>query len=79
LPDTGRFGDLLKGLVFDDEVMDWVSEALHQSHAAEKRFGEKVLFLIQKAESKRKAPIAGFRVFELNVEARNTDCYFFVQ
>jgi len=32
------FADLLKGLVFDDEVMDWIVDALHQSHADEKRF-----------------------------------------
>jgi hypothetical protein len=32
------FADLLKGLVFDDEVMDWIIDALHQSHADEKRF-----------------------------------------
>jgi hypothetical protein len=31
------FADLLKGLVFDDEVMDWIIDALHQSHADEKR------------------------------------------
>jgi hypothetical protein len=30
--------DLLKGVFFDDEVMDWVIEALHQSHADQKRF-----------------------------------------
>jgi hypothetical protein len=24
------FADLLKGLVFDDEVMDWVVDALHE-------------------------------------------------
>jgi hypothetical protein len=36
---------------------------------------KKGLFLIQKAESKRKASTVGFRVFELNMEAWNTDCY----
>lgn len=25
------FADLLKGLVFDDEVMEWVVDALHQT------------------------------------------------
>ena len=35
---VGRcFADLLKGLVFDDQVMDWIVEALHRSHADEKR------------------------------------------
>ena len=28
------FADLLKGLVFDDEVMDWIVDALHQSHGS---------------------------------------------
>jgi site-specific DNA recombinase len=37
------FADLLKGLVFDDEVMDWVTEALHQSHADEKRFRDEAI------------------------------------
>jgi len=35
------FADLLKGLVFDDQVMDWIVDALHQSHADEKRSSEK--------------------------------------
>jgi hypothetical protein len=26
--------------VFDDQVIDWIIEALHQSHADEKRFRE---------------------------------------
>jgi len=35
------FADLFKGLVFDDQVMDWIVDALHQSHADEKRSSEK--------------------------------------
>jgi len=31
------FADLLKGLVFDDQVMDWIVDTLHQSHADEKK------------------------------------------
>jgi hypothetical protein len=27
------FADLLEGLVFDDQVMDWIVEAFHQSYA----------------------------------------------
>ncbi|MGH9907490.1 MAG: recombinase family protein, partial [Pyrinomonadaceae bacterium] len=41
------FADLLKGLVFDDEVMDWVTEALHQSHADEKRFRDEAIARLQ--------------------------------
>ncbi len=32
-----QFADLLKSLVLDDEVMDWVTEALRQSHSDAKR------------------------------------------
>ena len=46
------FADLLKGLVFDDEVMDWVTEALHQSHADEKRFRDEAIALLQAEHSK---------------------------
>ncbi len=38
------FADLLKGLVFDDEVMDWIVDALHQSHADEKKFRRDAIF-----------------------------------
>ncbi len=43
---------MLKGLVFDDEVMDWVSEALHQSHADEKRFRDEAIARLQAEDSK---------------------------
>src|ERR1700675_417406 len=46
------FGDLLKGLVFDDEVMDWASEALQQSHADEKRFRDEAIARLQAEHSK---------------------------
>ncbi len=32
-----KFGALLGWLAFDDEVMEWVRDALHQSHADERR------------------------------------------
>ena len=32
-----HFTDLLKGLVLDDEVMGWVTEALRQGHSDAKR------------------------------------------
>ncbi len=46
------FGDLLKGLVFDDEVMDWVIEALHQSHADEKSFRDEAIARLEAEHSK---------------------------
>jgi hypothetical protein len=46
------FADLLKGLVFDDEVMDWIVEALHQSHTDEKRFREDAVTRLQEEQSK---------------------------
>src|SRR6202008_3332619 len=41
------FADLLKGLVFDDEVMDWVVDALHQSHADQKQFREESIVRLE--------------------------------
>lgn len=45
------FADLLKGLVFDDQVMDWIVDALHQSHADEKRFRRDALARLQDEQS----------------------------
>jgi hypothetical protein len=41
---------ILKGLVFDDQVMDWIVEALHQSHADEKRFREDAIIRLQEEQ-----------------------------
>jgi len=46
------FGELLKGLVFDDEVMDWVVDALHQSHADQARFREEAIARLQSEQTK---------------------------
>ena len=46
------FADLLKGLVFDDEVMDWIVDALHQSHADEKRYRRDAIARLQDEQSK---------------------------
>jgi site-specific DNA recombinase len=46
------FADLLKGLVFDDQVMDWIVDALHQSHADEKKFRRDALARLQDEQSK---------------------------
>jgi hypothetical protein len=47
-----RLADLLKELVFDDQVMDWIVEALHQSLADEKRFREDAITRLQDEQSK---------------------------
>ena len=46
------FADLLKGLVFDDEVMDWIVDALHQNHADEKKFRRDAIARLQDEQSK---------------------------
>jgi hypothetical protein len=46
------FADLLKGLVFDDQVMHWIVDALHQSHADEKRFREDAVTRLQEEQTK---------------------------
>src|SRR5882724_493130 len=46
------FADLLKGLVFDDEVMDWATDALHQSHTDEKRFRDEAIARLQTEHGK---------------------------
>jgi site-specific DNA recombinase len=38
--------------VFDDQIMDWIIEALHQSHADEKRFREDAITRLQDEQSK---------------------------
>jgi hypothetical protein len=65
------FADLLKGLVFDDQVMDWIVEALHQSHADEKRLKEDAITCLQEEETKIQNPLDRYTmigVFELNME-----------
>jgi hypothetical protein len=47
-----KFGELLKGLYFDDEVLEWVTEALRQSHEDEKRHHDEAIARLQ-AEYKK--------------------------
>ena len=47
-----QFTELLGRLQFDDEVLDWVREALHASHADERREHEEAIKRLQ-AEHKR--------------------------
>ena len=42
-----RFGELLEGLAFDDEVLGWVREALRESHGDERRFHEEAIGRLQ--------------------------------
>jgi site-specific DNA recombinase len=42
-----RFADLLKGLMLDDEVMAWMTEALRQSHEDERRYHEEAITRLQ--------------------------------
>ena len=46
------FADLLKGLIFDDEVMDWIVEALHQSHSDEKRTRQEAIARLRVEQTK---------------------------
>ena len=38
--------------MFDDQIMDWIVEALHQSHADEKRFREDAISRLQEEQAK---------------------------
>ena len=42
-----QFTDLLKGLVFDEEVIDWVREALRESHADEQQLRSEAVARLQ--------------------------------
>src|SRR5262249_27894196 len=42
-----RFADILKGLVFDNEVMRWVTRALREIHGDERHFHEKAIARLQ--------------------------------
>lgn len=43
-----KFGEILEGLVFDDEIIAWATEALRQSHADEKRYRDEAISRVQK-------------------------------
>ena len=42
-----KFGALLSQLAFDDDVLDWVRDALHDSHADERREHEEAIELLR--------------------------------
>ncbi len=43
-----QFGEMLKDLHFDPEVLDWVREALRASHADEKQYHDEIIAELQK-------------------------------
>ena len=47
-----RFADLLKQLSFDDEVIEWVTRALRESHADEKRAHDEAIARLQAEHTK---------------------------
>jgi hypothetical protein len=61
------FADLLKGLVFDDQVMDWIVEALHQSHADEKRFREDAIVRLQEEQARFRTGLIAYTMIGLTV------------
>jgi len=62
----GQFTELLGRLRFDDEVLEWVREALHASHADERREHEEAIERL-KAEHKRlQARIDGMYIDKLD-------------
>jgi len=66
------FADLLKGLVFDDQVMDRIVEALHQSHADEKRFREDAITRLQEEQTKFRTALIGYTMIGLTVLSNQT-------
>ena len=61
-----RFGDLLKGLVLDDEVLGWVTEALRQSHQDEKRHHEEAIARLQADHSRLQGRLDAMYVDKLD-------------
>jgi len=46
------FSGILKDLTFDSEVMNWIVEALHESHVDEKDYHDKAIALLQEEYAK---------------------------
>jgi site-specific DNA recombinase len=61
-----RFADLLKGLVFDDEILEWVTEALRQSHVDEKRYHDEAIARLQAEYSRLQNRIDAMYVDKLD-------------
>lgn len=52
-----QFTEVLKDLSFDEEVMSWISEALHESHIDEKDYHEKAIDDLHKEYTKLQSRI----------------------
>jgi DNA invertase Pin-like site-specific DNA recombinase len=61
-----RFADLLKRLAFDEEVLNWVTEALRQNHDEEKRFHDEALGRLQAEYSKLQSRLDAMYVDKLD-------------
>ncbi len=61
-----RFGGLLKGLAFDAEILDWVREALRESHEDEKRHHEEAITRLQAEYRRLQARIDAMYVDKLD-------------
>ena len=67
-----KFGALLGGLAFDDEVLDWLRDALHESHADERR--EQELPLIGYALSTTGSRTAFMQLTSINSTVSSVPC-----
>ena len=61
-----RFADLLKQLTFDDEVIGWVTKALRESHADEKRAHDEAVARLQAEHTKLQNRIDAMYVDKLD-------------
>lgn len=61
-----KFGELLSRLQFDDEVIGWVSEALLQSHAEEKKAHEEAIARLQAEYTRLQARLDAMYVDKLD-------------
>ncbi len=43
-----RFGEVLRGLTFDDQILTWVTRALRESHVDEKRCHDEAIARLQR-------------------------------
>lgn len=61
-----QFGDALKKLRFDDDVLDWVCQALKESHADKRKYHEENLNRLQGEYKRLEARIDGMYVDKLD-------------
>ena len=61
-----QFTDLLRGLTFDQEVLDWVAEALRESHADERRYHGEAITRLQAEYQRLQGRLDGMYVDKLD-------------